>query len=185
MTERNRCGSCTMCCKTIGVTDIDKPPNVWCGHCEIGQGCKIYETRPTSCRTYECLWFSNDWMADELRPDRCKIVFEEIEEDRIVLAMVDPKRPDAWKTRNVQAFIQFMTHEFRAAVVICVGITSLDDAVMFVPPGRTRKGIIKSVFRDAGLKIERYAAQQGITFEEAVRQATGVEGIKKVVDFSV
>ena len=27
------CGSCTLCCKTMGVDELAKPPGVWCQHC--------------------------------------------------------------------------------------------------------------------------------------------------------
>jgi hypothetical protein len=35
-----------MCCKVLGITELQKPVGKWCPHCDIGKGCKIYESRP-------------------------------------------------------------------------------------------------------------------------------------------
>ena len=50
------CGSCTLCCKVVGVAELKKPADVWCGHCNKAKGCKIYDTRPLECRTFYCLF---------------------------------------------------------------------------------------------------------------------------------
>ena len=50
------CGSCTLCCKVVGVAELKKPADVWCGHCNKAKGCKIYDTRPQECRTFYCLF---------------------------------------------------------------------------------------------------------------------------------
>ena len=50
------CGTCTMCCKVMGIKAIAKPPGVWCKECIPGKGCGIYETRPEACRTFYCAY---------------------------------------------------------------------------------------------------------------------------------
>src|SRR4051812_20869929 len=50
------CGSCTLCCKAVGVAEIAKPGGVWCPHCVSGRRCTIYPTRYASCRTFYCEW---------------------------------------------------------------------------------------------------------------------------------
>src|SRR4051794_24207443 len=37
------CGTCTLCCKVVGVLEIDKPGGVWCRHCVSGKHCAIYD----------------------------------------------------------------------------------------------------------------------------------------------
>lgn len=59
------CGSCTLCCKVLEVTDLKKPVNTVCSHIMSGGGCDIYETRPRQCRGFSCAWLQghldDDW----------------------------------------------------------------------------------------------------------------------------
>jgi hypothetical protein len=66
-----KCRSCTACCKELAILedDIKKLPGELCKHCNIGNGCGIYETRPSVCRTYHCLWRSLPEMDEAWRPD--------------------------------------------------------------------------------------------------------------------
>jgi hypothetical protein len=70
------CGSCTACCKelTIKHAELKKFAGELCQHCAVGQGCRIYETRPEVCRTWHCLWRSMSHLDDSWRPDRIGII---------------------------------------------------------------------------------------------------------------
>jgi hypothetical protein len=68
------CGTCTLCCKALHVEGIDKEPGEWCPHCAPGEGCGIYERRPPSCRSFNCLWLLGH-LGDGDRPDRIGAVF--------------------------------------------------------------------------------------------------------------
>ncbi len=70
--EERTCGGCTACCKTHAVFEIDKSPGRWCEHCNIGKGCRIYDTRPEKCREFRCEWLNGYGE----RPDRTKIVLD-------------------------------------------------------------------------------------------------------------
>lgn len=88
------CGSCTMCCKLIGVgPPLNKPMNRWCKHCIIGKGCKIYDTRPEECKDFYCGW---KYGIGTTRPDKCKVVIGIVNESDAVL-YVDAGRPYAWQ----------------------------------------------------------------------------------------
>jgi hypothetical protein len=125
------CEECTACCKLVGVSELDKPPGVWCDHCNIGSatGCQIYEVRPEGCRQFECLWLqtgnSNVTRAlpDEMRPDRCKAVFIPPTDDtKIVSVFVDPATPDEWKkSRLLREYIDRIRHEFSVIIVFGKG----------------------------------------------------------------
>ena len=100
------CGSCTMCCKLMAVTELAKPKNVLCQHCDIGKGCKIYDDRPDNCRSFRCLWLQSQVMGLnalplQMRPDKCKVVLHTTPDERAIIAKVDPKHPDAWRWRNI------------------------------------------------------------------------------------
>jgi hypothetical protein len=70
------CGGCTSCCKdlTIDAPDLKKPPGVLCPHCIPGQGCGIYETRPSVCDGFYCGWRQMPLLDDGWRPDRSEIL---------------------------------------------------------------------------------------------------------------
>jgi len=92
------------------VHELDKAANAWCRHCRIGEGCDIYETRPESCRIYDCLWLQTQRldrpMAAELRPDRSRIVVGTTNGGEDIVLYLDPDRPDAWQRAAMQAFIR-------------------------------------------------------------------------------
>ena len=77
--SRRACGECKACCTTCVVPELDKGINTPCVHL-VQTGCGIYETRPESCRIYNCAWLHGHF-ADYERPDKTGIVwsFEEIE----------------------------------------------------------------------------------------------------------
>ena len=70
-----RCGNCTACCLTHKVDEIEKPGGVWCKHCTIGKGCKIYTDRPGGCERFECQWLKGSF-SDRERPDRSKVIVD-------------------------------------------------------------------------------------------------------------
>jgi uncharacterized protein len=110
----NTCGSCTLCCKLTEVPELQKPVNMWCLHCTIGYGCNGYEGRPQSCRSFQCVWLS-DGLDAELRPDRSRIIFEKLEQKKIVLVLQD--RQDAWMKKNVKDAIDgFLAAGYSVAV---------------------------------------------------------------------
>ena len=51
--NQRECGTCNLCCKLPYIENF-KPQYKWCSNCEIGVGCKIYETRPKKCKDFYC-----------------------------------------------------------------------------------------------------------------------------------
>ena len=91
------CGSCTMCCKVFEVPSLEKPMGQWCRHCVQGRGCGIHATRPEHCRSFHCLWMTQDWLGPEWKPDRAKMVLTVDPITRFLLVQLDPGQPAAWK----------------------------------------------------------------------------------------
>ena len=60
----------------MGVVELGKAPRTQCEHQD--PGCRIYESRPESCRGYVCGWlFSPEMFPQEaLRPDLCGVMFD-------------------------------------------------------------------------------------------------------------
>ena len=91
------CGPCTLCCKVYDVPEAASPMGRWCGHCEPGRGCRIWETRPAQCRAFDCNWIKMNWLGEEWRPDRSKFVFTIDPASGNLMFQVDPGSPDAWR----------------------------------------------------------------------------------------
>ena len=93
-----QCDGCTMCCKVMRVPELPKETNVWCPHCIRAEGCGIYETRPGSCREFQCMYTTNATLTPAWKPSECKFVmrFEPGGGGRLSIH-VDTQRPDAWK----------------------------------------------------------------------------------------
>lgn len=71
------CGACVTCCRDLNILtpELVKPAFTLCPHC-TGSGCGIYETRPSVCRSWHCLWRWLGALPDELRPDRSGVMFD-------------------------------------------------------------------------------------------------------------
>lgn len=98
------CQGCTLCCKLLGIKELAKPSGRWCEHCDVGRGCKIYETRPGECRTFHCAWLLNARMPAEWAPKDSRLVVTESGPGVIVNA--DPGRPGAWRKAPFYAVIR-------------------------------------------------------------------------------
>jgi hypothetical protein len=69
------CGECRACCWLFPLDYLEKPAREWCKHC-TDKGCAIYnEERNPVCTTYLCEWLRQPGWGEELRPDRCHIIY--------------------------------------------------------------------------------------------------------------
>lgn len=70
------CGPCTACCTVHQVEELRKPARQACDHL-CPSGCAIYESRPNTCRQFNCLWLRGGLDRNEtLRPDHLGLVFD-------------------------------------------------------------------------------------------------------------
>lgn len=99
----NHCGECSACCDLPYIEALRKPSGQLCQHYCSGFGCKIYQSRPRVCKTFECMWLSsqsrNDRMPAELRPDRCGAMFAEDTQDSdpLIIEVHGEPNSDAWR----------------------------------------------------------------------------------------
>lgn len=101
MTAPRQCGTCTLCCKLLGIHELEKPAGAWCPHCKPGRGCGIYDDRPASCRSFTCGWLADPSMPDQVRPDRCKVVLYFTPGGERLVAECDPGAPLAWRSEPI------------------------------------------------------------------------------------
>jgi hypothetical protein len=73
MKPKRRCGTCTACCKELGVPTLHKPSGTACEKLDATTRCSIYETRPPECRSFECLWLQGIFDGAD-RPDRLGVI---------------------------------------------------------------------------------------------------------------
>lgn len=116
------CDGCTLCCRLEKIPDF-KRKNVLCEHCKVGEGCGIYETRPSVCREWECLWRTDLTLGDELRPDRVHLYA--IAKRDLHVVSVDPHWPEAWRKDGGAEMVDRLAD--RGHVVVQVG-----DQINFV-----------------------------------------------------
>jgi hypothetical protein len=90
--EDRQCGECTVCCsgQLVGHAYGNKfgpNPCVFL----VEQKCAIYETRPQTCRNYQCAWLQGllpEWM----KPSKCNVLVSvEFDQDRKQFLKVMPK----------------------------------------------------------------------------------------------
>lgn len=68
------CGECTACCTVLRLAKLDgfaKAEGERCRH-EEG-GCRIYPSRPKTCKDFMCSWKSG-YLPEDLRPDRSGVL---------------------------------------------------------------------------------------------------------------
>lgn len=107
--EGRECGKCSLCCKLVGVDELAKPPGKWCKDCAPGkEGCKIYETRPKSCRDFLCLWRVRffEELGPEWYPTTAKLVVSMEASGKRIAVSVDPSLPGRWREKPYYSMIK-------------------------------------------------------------------------------
>ena len=84
------CNGCTECCTAFPVIELDKPRRTVCNMCDIGAACRDYENRPKSCRECLCVYAQMEDTPEDLRPDKCGIIFERASDKVFVGTVVHP-----------------------------------------------------------------------------------------------
>lgn len=161
------------------VMELQKPAMQWCEHCEIGKGCRVYATKPPSCNDFECLWLVNEWMPEEFRPDRCKVVFEGLHGANIALAMPNEGMTSAHLRGPVFRLIKMMVTRFGYSILVLRHSKS-EEPIIFPARGVTVEDIARDIERIGDQNMERYAAQHGLTLEQALTQEDAFRSATKV-----
>jgi hypothetical protein len=165
------CDGCTMCCKVMRVPELPKEINLWCPHVARGKGCGIYETRPGSCREFQCLYTTEPTLTEAWKPAECKFVIRhEAGGGGRIAIHVDTQRPDAWRREPFLSTFhrwaelamaqqgQVVVHVGRHAYVVVpdrvvdIGEVGPDDLILTkmtkLPDGRVRLDPFKASRND-------------------------------------
>ena len=180
MADKRTCNGCTLCCKIVSVLELEKPSMTWCQHCDIGKGCKIYDSKPKSCKSFDCLWLVNEWIPEELRPDRCNIVFEGLYGVPVVLALLNEGHDDAHLEEPAQLFIHHLVTRAKHSVIIFRYGKSREPLICLAP-GATLPMIGKHLEWAADQNLRRFAEQERISFEEAQAREDAFRAARGVI----
>jgi hypothetical protein len=157
------CDGCTLCCKLLGIAELGKPKGVWCGHCDIGVGCRIYAMRPPSCGEFHCGFLTLGTLKEAWRPSKCKIVVAAEAGGRRLAAYVDPGRPDAWKAEPYYSQLKEwarLAARKRNQVVVCIGPQTIvilpDKDVDLGVVGDDEMIVMQEISSPAGPKLEAH-----------------------------
>lgn len=140
------CGSCTLCCTVMPVSEIGKKAHERCKHLgSAAKRCKVYATRPRSCEVWWCMWSVNHDMPASLRPDYSRVVVD-LEPERLVkrdadtgldenipaiVVWTDPKYPDAYQAPDFLKALEGMCNKIGGPALI--RIDSNNGFVLYPP----------------------------------------------------
>jgi len=136
VSDDNKCGTCTACCRVYHIPEFDKPAGIWCTHCDVGKGCKIYATRPQRCVDFECFWLQGqkkNLFGPQMRPDKCKVVFAPSTNPYVMTAITMRGYAEAWRTnKHVLALIARI---HKAGVSVAIGAPGAPTQLLLGPDG--------------------------------------------------
>ena len=127
--DSRQCGECTACCVALPVRELDLPPYRPCPHLRAAPaaGCGIYADRPSICRAWFCTWRLSAALDDDLRPDRCGVIFDPVpdtaryddgSEIAVCNAWALPGRDAAFETDpRIKRFVDWLVFDRGVGVV--------------------------------------------------------------------
>lgn len=133
ISDPNRCADCKLCCKLLPIVDPDLrklEDNKWCSHCvpTLKHGCTIYDSRPETCVRYACLYLDIPSLEENLRPNRCHVIFSlagiDSQGREVIQGVVDPAFPNAANADNVLRVIHKLAS--KCVVITSIGATNQD-----------------------------------------------------------
>lgn len=131
MPESRKCGTCTLCCKLLGVKELNKPAGKYCEFAKFGCGCQKYDIRPQECRTFECLWKQTegeDGVPSRFHPSIYKFFFSMNADETAVVLYCDYNfelKPD---------LMEYLKHINKSLAIIFVK----GEKRTYNPPGQLR-----------------------------------------------
>jgi hypothetical protein len=117
----------------LPVSWLNKKAGDWCEHCNIGVGCSLWGNGVTDeCVNFQCIYNELDNLPIELRPDKCKIIFENVD-NNIVLGTMHHHYNEAYKNKVIQK--ELMELYKRDFSVILSSLT-MDQTMIFPAKGK-------------------------------------------------
>jgi hypothetical protein len=147
------CGTCLMCCKVYAIGELNKRAGQMCVHAERGCGCKIYENRPDTCRSFYCMWRVDATLGPEWKPEMARFVVAlDLLYDALKITP-DPGRPDAWKKEPYYSTIKGWARKFCPENKKVAVVDSRGSMIVVLPDREVPVGVVGTdqeivIFRD-------------------------------------
>lgn len=107
------CGECTVCCTYFKIPEVNKPAWSDCKHI-CAEGCGIYETRPSPCQQFQCLYLAGNVEGDVgYRPDNLGVLLYTSNGDEVIIVEI---RPNALHEPKVRYMIEKIAKTYKLAV---------------------------------------------------------------------
>ena len=150
LVEGRSCEGCTLCCKIMTITAINKPRLQMCWHCEVGVGCKIFThpERPSECADYFCWYRQDERFGEEWHPNISHIAISYEERAKRINVCVDPDYAMSWRAEPYYSGIKAMALSIlRGGGHLIVwqgadGIGVLPDRDVFLGPPKGNQVIV-------------------------------------------
>lgn len=153
------CGSCTLCCKVMGIAELKKPVGKWCPHCSPAKGCAIYGDRPSECRAFNCGWLVDARFHEGWKPEKSKMVVTTGLDGNSFEIRCDPGFPAVWRSEPFHSEIREMATA-----------AERHDGSVYVMVGKKTT----LVTRDLEFELGEISVGQRIVRERSGRRVVGV-----------
>ena len=166
MTQGPRqCGDCSLCCKLLGIPELEKPKDSWCPNFAAGAGCRIYAGRPPSCRNFVCRWLSDESMGPEWKPNICKMVVDS--KPGLFVVHVDPAASRPWRDEPYYSVLKRLAAQGLARRIIVMAIERR-RTIVILPDREVDLGMIGP---DARIAMEPVMTPRGLEWQPRVMGA--------------
>ena len=158
------CGTCSLCCKVVGIPEMGNAPGSWCRHARPGKGCAIYATRPFLCRSAYCEWMTQPALGPEWKPEVAKFVLYRSQDGKRLSAHVDPGFPNAWRRSPYYENIRQWAMEaaWKMPNPHMVDVMVGEYTTVILPDGEVNLGVVGP---DEQVRIERTFTATGVKVE--------------------
>jgi hypothetical protein len=138
--KEKQCGECSLCCKLMAIPELAKPKDSWCPHVVKKRGCGIYETRPGSCRDFQCLWLLDPRLGPDWKPSKSKFVMVTGRQKEIAIH-VDAQSPGAWRAEPYFSGLNAMAQAGAAHGGLVV-IVERGESTVLLPGREVKLGVL-------------------------------------------
>jgi hypothetical protein len=163
--EIRQCGDCSLCCKVLGIPELDKPKDAWCPNFAAGAGCRIYEDRPPSCHNFSCRWLNDLTMGPEWKPSVCKMVLDS--RPHMLTVHVDPAVNRPWRAEPYYSVLRRLAAQGLTRNVIVLIMEKRRSMVM-MPDREVDLGLLAP---GARIAMERTMTARGPAWQPRVMGA--------------
>jgi len=163
--NQRQCGDCSLCCKVLGIPELDKPKDHWCPNFAAGAGCSIYTDRPPSCRNFACRWLTDPAMGPEWKPSICKMVVDS--RPSLFVVHVDPAVSRPWTAEPYISVLKRLSAQGLTKGVIVL-VIERRRTIVILPDHEVDLGMIGP---DVRIAMERVRTPHGLAWEPRVMGA--------------